>query len=86
MPLYLLDTDFEPNEAADRDLTRRLYGGDRDLRLRQEILLGIGGLRALRALKHRPLVYHLNEGHAAFLALERIRELMHERRLTFPFC
>jgi starch phosphorylase len=83
VPLYLLDTDFEPNEAADRDLTRRLYGGDRDLRLRQEILLGIGGLRALRALKHRPLVYHLNEGHAAFLALERIRELMQERRLTF---
>jgi glycogen phosphorylase len=83
VPLYLLDTDFEPNEAADRDLTRRLYGGDRDLRLRQEILLGIGGLRALRALKHRPLVFHLNEGHAAFLALERIRELMQERSLTF---
>jgi starch phosphorylase len=82
VPLYLLDTDFEPNEPADRELTRRLYGGDRDLRLRQEILLGIGGLRVLRALGLAPSVFHLNEGHAAFLTLERIRELMLERRLS----
>jgi glycogen phosphorylase len=84
VPLYLLDTDLEPNDPIDRDLTRRLYGGDRDLRLRQEILLGIGGLRVVRALGLQPATFHLNEGHAAFLALERIRELMRERRLTFP--
>ena len=83
VPLYLLDTDFEPNEPADRELTRRLYGGDRDLRLRQEILLGIGGLRVVRALGLQPSIFHLNEGHAAFLTLERIRELMLERKLSF---
>jgi starch phosphorylase len=83
VPLYLLDTDFEPNDPADRELTRRLYGGDRDLRLRQEILLGIGGLRLLRLLRLAPDLFHLNEGHAAFLTIERLRELMTGQGMSF---
>ena len=74
VPLYLLDTDVEQNSAADRLITDRLYGGDVEHRLRQEIVLGIGGVRALRALGLAPQVFHTNEGHAGFLALERIRE------------
>jgi starch phosphorylase len=72
--LYLLDTDLETNAPADRELSARLYGGDRGTRLRQEIVLGVGGVRALRALGLSPAVWHLNEGHAAFVALERLRE------------
>jgi starch phosphorylase len=83
VPLYLLDTNLESNPPAVRDLTDQLYGGDTEMRIRQEILLGIGGLRALRALGIRPLVCHLNEGHSAFMALERIRMLMEERGLPF---
>jgi starch phosphorylase len=76
IPLYLMDTDVPPNAPADRELSARLYGGDRDMRISQEIVLGIGGVRALRALGINPAAWHLNEGHAAFLNLERCRELV----------
>lgn len=72
--LYLLDSDVAENSDADRKITYQLYGGDTDTRIQQEIVLGIGGVRALRALKKTPTVFHMNEGHAAFLILERIRE------------
>ncbi|MFM7253957.1 MAG: alpha-glucan family phosphorylase, partial [Ilumatobacteraceae bacterium] len=75
-PLLLLDTMVDGNSEAGTAVTNRLYGGDREHRLRQEILLGIGGVRALRALGHDPQVFHTNEGHAGFLAFERIRELV----------
>jgi starch phosphorylase len=74
--LYLLDTDIPANKPADRALTRHLYGGDREYRIRQEILLGVGGVLALQAMGLRPTVFHLNEGHAAFCALERLRQLI----------
>jgi glycogen phosphorylase len=83
VPLYLLDTNVPANRPEDRDVTDRLYGGDADLRIRQELVLGIGGIRALAALGIAPTVCHMNEGHSAFLALERIRRLMHENRLSF---
>jgi starch phosphorylase len=70
--LYLLDTDLEENDPWDRDLSSRLYGGDREVRVQQEIVLGVGGVHALRALEIDPAVWHLNEGHAAFVTLERI--------------
>jgi starch phosphorylase len=76
VPLYLMDTDVAPNAPADRELSARLYGGDREMRISQEIVLGIGGVRALRALGISPSAWHLNEGHAAFLNLERCRELV----------
>jgi glycogen phosphorylase len=82
-PLLLLDTNLPQNLPEDRDLTSRLYGGDTDMRIRQEILLGIGGLRALVALDKTPTVCHLNEGHSAFLALERIAMLMEKQGLTY---
>ncbi|HEX6481780.1 MAG TPA: alpha-glucan family phosphorylase, partial [Ktedonobacteraceae bacterium] len=74
--LYLMDTDVAPNAPNDRELSARLYGGDREMRISQEIVLGIGGVRALRALGISPAAWHLNEGHAAFLNLERCRELV----------
>ena len=83
VPLYLLDSNLEENAPEDREITTRLYGGDQDMRIRQEIILGIGGIRALRLLGIEPNVCHMNEGHAAFLALERIRILMEERQLSF---
>jgi starch phosphorylase len=83
VPLYLLDTNIEANAPKDRDITDQLYGGDDDLRIRQEIMLGIGGIRALEALGLRPTVCHMNEGHSALLALERIRLLMEEHGLSF---
>jgi len=83
IPLYLLDTNLEENAPEDREITTRLYGGDQDMRIRQEILLGIGGVRALRLLGVEPDICHMNEGHAAFLGLERIRLLMEERKLRF---
>jgi glycogen phosphorylase len=84
VPLYLLDTNIPANpRAEDRDLADRLYGGDRRTRIRQEILMGIGGIRALEALGLRPDVCHMNEGHSAFLLLERIRILMREHNLSF---
>ena len=81
--LYLLDTDFEANSPEDRSITHQLYGGDWENRLKQEILLGIGGVRALRALGLNPTVYHYNEGHAAFAGLERLREYMQEGHYAF---
>jgi glycogen phosphorylase len=76
--LYLLDTDVEGNQPEDRALTARLYGGDQKTRLCQEVLLGIGGVRALRSLGIQPRMWHANEGHAAFLNLERMRELLQQ--------
>ncbi len=74
VPLYLLDSNVDGNSEDDRELTSRLYSSDLDLRISQEIILGIGGVRALRKLGHSPAVWHMNEGHSAFLVLERIRE------------
>ncbi|HWW83925.1 MAG TPA: alpha-glucan family phosphorylase, partial [Vicinamibacterales bacterium] len=73
--LYLLDTDLEENAPWDRELSARLYGGDRETRIQQEIILGIGGVRALKVLGIEPSVFHLNEGHAGFVVLQRIRDL-----------
>ena len=83
VPLYLLDCDFDANHPDDREITGQLYGGDRNMRIRQEIMLGIGGIRALRALGIQPTTYHMNEGHSAFMTLERIRDLMRREPLTF---
>jgi starch phosphorylase len=80
--LYLLDTDLEENAPWDRELSARLYGGDREIRIQQEVILGIGGVRVLRSLGIEPVVWHLNEGHAAFVALQRIRDLL-ERGSSF---
>lgn len=76
--LYLLDTDLEENAPADRAIGHRLYGGDRTTRIEQEIVLGIGGARALAAMGLKPTVWHINEGHAAFLVLERVRNVMRQ--------
>jgi len=81
--LLLLDSDVEGNAPEDRELTSRLYGGDLRIRIRQELLLGVGGLRALKALGVSPGVLHLNEGHSAFAVLEAIRMRMEEEGLTF---
>ncbi|MDW7761419.1 MAG: alpha-glucan family phosphorylase [Acidobacteriota bacterium] len=74
VPLYLMDTDHDGNAPWDRELTARLYGGDQEMRIQQEILLGIGGVRILRALGLEPSVWHINEGHSAFMLLDRLRE------------
>ncbi len=76
VPLYLLDSNLDPNTDSDKLLTARLYWSDLDRRVMQELLLGVGGVRALRALGYNPSVWHMNEGHAAFLTLERARELV----------
>ncbi|GAC1653466.1 MAG: alpha-glucan family phosphorylase [Ktedonobacteraceae bacterium] len=76
IPIYLMDTDVAPNAPNDRELSARLYSGDHEMRISQEIVLGIGGVRTLRALGITPSAWHLNEGHAAFLNLERCRELV----------
>jgi starch phosphorylase len=82
--LYLLDTNIPENELPqDRDITDSLYGGDIDTRIRQEIVLGIGGMRALQAMGLKPTVFHMNEGHSAFLALEQIRVHMRDHELNF---
>jgi starch phosphorylase len=81
--LLLLDSDVESNAPDDRQLTARLYGGDTRLRIRQELLLGVGGMRALRALNIHPAVLHLNEGHSAFAGLEMIRHRMRTEGLPF---
>jgi len=83
VPLYLLDTNIAANNPYDQDICDRLYGGDIDLRIHQEIMLGIGGTRLLKALGYAPTAYHMNEGHSAFLALERIRMLMDEAHLDY---
>ncbi len=81
--LYLLDCDVDGNRPEDRELTSRLYGGDHRTRIRQELVLGVGGMRALAALGISPGVYHLNEGHSVFATLEAIRERMHNDGLSF---
>jgi len=81
--LYLLDTNIPDNAPIDRMITSSLYGGDRELRMRQEIMLGIGGLKALSIMGIQPTVCHMNEGHAAFMALERIRELRSTNNISF---
>ncbi|MDX2134099.1 MAG: alpha-glucan family phosphorylase [Saprospiraceae bacterium] len=81
--LYLLDADIEDNLWDDRSITHQLYGGDNENRIRQEVLLGIGGVRALKAIGLNPDLYHLNEGHAAFLGLERLRNYIQEKGMPF---
>jgi len=83
VPLYALDTDIDDNLPEDRDITSQLYGGDREMRIKQEIMLGIGGIRLLKALQIEPSVIHINEGHSAFLLLEKIRLLMEDNKLSF---
>ena len=80
--LILLDTDFENNAPEDRSVTHQLYGGDWENRIKQELLLGVGGVRALRAMGFNPTIYHYNEGHAAFAGLERLREYMQTGKLS----
>ena len=81
--LVLMDTDLTENAVEDRRITYQLYGGDHEMRIQQEIVLGIGGVRALAAMGLAPSVFHMNEGHAAFLGLERIRRLVKDAKLTF---
>ena len=83
VPLYLLDTDFEDNRDEDRTITHHLYGGDEENRLKQELLLGIGGIRLLSLLNIEPDLYHINEGHAAFIGIERLRKIMSSHNLSF---
>src|SRR5439155_22155290 len=81
--LYLLDTNIPENEKTDRLVTGHLYGGDRETRLVQEMMLGIGGVRLLRQLGIQPSVFHLNEGHSAFLTLELAREIVASKQVDF---
>lgn len=83
VPLYLLDTNLQSNSHFDRTITQTLYGGDSEMRICQEIVLGIGGLKALLALDLEPTVCHMNEGHAAFMAIERVRQLKSKHGLSF---
>jgi len=83
IPLYLLDTNLPENNDEDRKITRTLYGGNVETRIQQEIILGIGGIRVLHSIGMQPLVCHMNEGHSAFLSLERIRTLMKNHDLNF---
>ena len=81
--LYLLDSDIDINNIEDRDTTARLYGGDQEMRIRQEIILGMGGVNVLKRLGLRPTVYHMNEGHSAFLNLEIIKNIIKEKQVSF---
>ena len=81
--LYLLDTNMKENSEWARTITSQLYGGDREMRIRQEIILGVGGVRMLKAMGLQPAVYHMNEGHSAFTVFERIRQLREDRGLSF---
>lgn len=83
IPLYLLDTNIEQNSPTDREITIQLYDARKEIRLKQEIILGIGGFRLLEALKIEPSIYHMNEGHSALLALEIIRHEMHKHKIGF---
>jgi len=83
IPLFLLDTDIESNSPDDRTLTHQLYGGDNEHRIKQEMILGIGGIRVLRKMDIRTDVYHSNEGHSAFINIERILQYMNNERLTY---
>jgi len=80
---FLLDTNIPENTPEDRMITARLYGGDQEMRISQEIVLGMGGIKALKAMGIRPEAWHMNEGHSVFLALERIRDYVKEEGLTF---
>jgi glycogen phosphorylase len=82
-PLYLMDTNLPVNNQHDRTITQSLYGGDSETRICQEIVLGIGGLKALFAMGLEPTVCHMNEGHAAFMALERVRKLRSRYNMSF---
>ena len=81
--LYLLDSDIEQNPEDFRGITLRLYGGDKEMRIRQEIVLGMAGVKALKTLNYNPAVYHMNEGHSSFLTLELINNIMQERQISF---
>lgn len=83
VPLYLLDTNIAENAPENRGITAQLYGGDSEMRIRQEMMLGIGGYRALQAVGKTPAVCHINEGHAAFLAIERVWQLMQSEKVSF---
>ena len=83
IPLYLLDTDIDANSHEDRGITAQLYGGDNEHRLKQEILLGIGGVRLVNSVGHKPTIFHSNEGHSAFSGLERIKNIMEDNNLDF---
>ncbi len=82
-PLILLDTNIESNSIEDREITAQLYGGDLEMRLKQELVLGVGGITALERLGYFPTVFHMNEGHSAFLGLKRIQDLIGRKKLTF---
>lgn len=84
VPLYLMDTDIEENQESDRQVTYQLYGGDWENRFKQELLLGVGGIRLLDAIGETPDIYHCNEGHAAFIGMERLRKYVQDDKLTFP--
>ncbi|MEE0866273.1 MAG: alpha-glucan family phosphorylase [Clostridia bacterium] len=81
--LYLLDSDIEKNHEEDRDITLKLYGGDQEMRIRQEIVLGMAGVNLLKTLELEPTVYHMNEGHSAFLTLEIIKNIIKEKQVSF---
>ncbi len=81
--LYLMDSDIEQNDEDFRGITLRLYGGDKDMRIRQEIVLGMAGVKALKTLNYMPTVYHMNEGHSSFLTLQLIKDLMEEKQISF---
>jgi starch phosphorylase len=81
--LYLLDSDIEKNNEEDRDVTAKLYGGDQEMRIRQEIVLGMGGTNLLKTLGLNPTIYHMNEGHSAFLILELIKNTIKEKQVSF---
>ncbi len=83
IPLYLLDTDIEENSDEDRFITHQLYGGNWENRFKQELLLGVGGIRMLDLLNIKPNIYHCNEGHAAFIGVERLRKFVHDDNLSF---
>jgi starch phosphorylase len=83
IPLYMLDANIAANSPDDRAITKQLYGGDLEMRIKQELLLGVGGYQALEALGLKPSVYHMNEGHSAFLVLERVRRLVESHGLSF---
>ncbi len=84
VPLFLLDTDTMPNSEEDRKLTAQLYGGDNEHRLKQEMILGLGGIRLIEKLGYKPDVFHSNEGHSAFIGLERIRHLIEKAHIPYP--
>ncbi len=83
IPLYLMDTDIDENQYQDKEVTHKLYGGDWENRLKQELLLGVGGIRLLNSLSLKPKIYHANEGHAAFNSIERLNNLMNIHKLSY---